>query len=92
MSTFVLRLKAPRPTFALDMTDEERAVMGRHAALTSRHYVDCSNRVDIGEFTTVAGARSQILTHAIDFTRMNSGDPLDVALSSFLAVREATIK
>ena len=28
----------------------------------------------------------------IDFTRMNSGDPLDVALSSFLAVREATIK
>lgn len=32
MSTFVIRLKAPRPTFALDMTDDERAVMGRHAA------------------------------------------------------------
>ena len=31
MATFVLRLIAPRPTFALDMTDEERAVMGRHA-------------------------------------------------------------
>jgi uncharacterized protein YciI len=31
MPTFVLRLQAPRPTFALDMTDEERAVMGRHA-------------------------------------------------------------
>jgi acetyltransferase-like isoleucine patch superfamily enzyme len=44
-------------------------VMGRHAALTSRHYIDCSNRVDIGEFATVAGARSQILTHAIDFRR-----------------------
>ncbi len=44
-------------------------VMGRHAALTSRHYIDCSNRVDIGEFATVAGARSQILTHAIDFKR-----------------------
>lgn len=44
-------------------------VLGRHAALTSRHYIDCSNRVDIGEFTTVAGARSQILTHAIDFRR-----------------------
>ncbi|HEU4781646.1 MAG TPA: hypothetical protein VFS58_17335 [Steroidobacteraceae bacterium] len=42
-------------------------VMGRHAALTARHYVDCSNRVDIGEFATVGGARSQILTHAIDF-------------------------
>jgi uncharacterized protein YciI len=32
MSTFVFRLKAPRPTFALDMTDEEREIMGRHAA------------------------------------------------------------
>ena len=32
MSTFVFRLVAARPTFALDMTDEERAVMERHAA------------------------------------------------------------
>ena len=31
MSTFVLRLTAPRPTFALDMTEEEQAVMARHA-------------------------------------------------------------
>jgi acetyltransferase-like isoleucine patch superfamily enzyme len=41
----------------------------RHAALTSRHYIDCSNLVHIGEFTTVAGTRSQILTHAIDVRR-----------------------
>jgi uncharacterized protein len=32
MPTFVFRLKAPRPTFALDMNDEEREVMARHAA------------------------------------------------------------
>jgi uncharacterized protein YciI len=32
VSTFVFRLQAPRPTFALDMTDEEREIMGRHAA------------------------------------------------------------
>jgi uncharacterized protein YciI len=32
MSTFVFRLKAPRPTFALDMTDEEREIMALHAA------------------------------------------------------------
>ena len=32
MSAFVLRLIAPRPTFALDMTDEEREIMERHAA------------------------------------------------------------
>jgi uncharacterized protein len=32
MSTFVFRLQAPRPTFALDMTEEERRIMDRHAA------------------------------------------------------------
>jgi uncharacterized protein YciI len=32
MATFVFRLQAPRPTFALDMTDEEREIMRRHAA------------------------------------------------------------
>ena len=32
MSTFVFRLKGPRPNFAQDMNDEEREIMGRHAA------------------------------------------------------------
>lgn len=31
MSTYVFRLQAPRPTFALDMSDEEREIMARHA-------------------------------------------------------------
>jgi uncharacterized protein YciI len=29
--TYVYRLIPPRPTFDLDMTDDEREVMGRHA-------------------------------------------------------------
>jgi hypothetical protein len=32
VDTFVFRLKAPRPNFALDMSDEEREIMARHAA------------------------------------------------------------
>lgn len=32
MATFVLRLKAPRPAFAQTLTDDERAIMGQHAA------------------------------------------------------------
>ncbi len=31
VGTFVFRLKAPRPTFALDMSDGEREIMARHA-------------------------------------------------------------
>ena len=32
MSTFVFRLVAPRPDFAMTLSDEEREIMGRHAA------------------------------------------------------------
>jgi acetyltransferase-like isoleucine patch superfamily enzyme len=61
--------KESRKHFTEEPGRDPALLMGRHAALTARHYVDCSNRVEIGEFATVAGARSQILTHAIDFAR-----------------------
>jgi uncharacterized protein YciI len=47
VSTFVIRLQAPRPTFALDMTDEEREIMGRHAAYW-RRYLDVGQMVVFG--------------------------------------------
>jgi carbonic anhydrase/acetyltransferase-like protein (isoleucine patch superfamily) len=37
-----------------------------HSAITNRHIVDCTERVAIGRFATLAGFRSQILTHSID--------------------------
>jgi uncharacterized protein YciI len=47
MTTFVFRLKAPRPNFALDMTDNEREIMGRHAAHW-QSYVDSGQMVVFG--------------------------------------------
>lgn len=47
MSIFVFRLKAPRPTFALDMTDQEREIMGRHAAHW-QPYIDSGQMVVFG--------------------------------------------
>ncbi|MEM9234614.1 MAG: DapH/DapD/GlmU-related protein [Pseudomonadota bacterium] len=41
-------------------------IMKRESSLTSRHIVDCTNLVEIGAFTTVAGFYTQILTHGID--------------------------
>jgi acetyltransferase-like isoleucine patch superfamily enzyme len=40
--------------------------VGRHAAITNRHLIDCTDLVWIGEFATFAGFRSQIVTHSID--------------------------
>lgn len=55
--------------FDNETTRDPALILERHAALTSRHFVDCSNRVHIGEFSTIAGVHSQILTHAIDLGR-----------------------
>lgn len=43
-----------------------RLEMARHSAITNRHLIDCTDYVSIGEFSTVGGWRSQILTHSID--------------------------
>ncbi len=55
MSTFAFRLIAPRPTFAFDMSDEERAIMGRHAAHWQR-YLDAGQMVVFGPFIADEGS------------------------------------
>ncbi len=47
VTTFVFRLKAPRPTFALDMTDDEREIMGQHASYW-QPYLDSHQMVVFG--------------------------------------------
>jgi uncharacterized protein YciI len=55
VSTFVFRLIAPRPTFALDMTDEEREIMGRHAAYWQR-FVESGQMVVFGPVLDTTGS------------------------------------
>lgn len=39
------------------------------ASVTSRHYLDCSGGISIGEFATVAGVRSTFISHGIDLSK-----------------------
>lgn len=55
-----------RAFFVADVERRPELVLGAEAAITTRHYIDCTNSVQIGRYTTFAGARSQILTHSID--------------------------
>jgi acetyltransferase-like isoleucine patch superfamily enzyme len=52
--------------FELDPDRKPHLTVERHAAITRRHLIDCTDEVKIGAFTTFAGFRSQILTHSID--------------------------
>lgn len=52
--------------FAAQRDRRPELIIADHAALTNRHLLDCTNSVRIGRFSTVAGFRSQFLTHSID--------------------------
>ena len=59
----------PSPHFAEEKDRQPQLIVGKHAAITHRHLIDCTNSVVIGKFTTVAGFQSQILTHSIDMEK-----------------------
>lgn len=41
-------------------------VMADHSAITSRHYIDCSGGLSIGEASGIGGVRSVVVTHGVD--------------------------
>ena len=54
------------PHFELDPDRKAHLIMERHACITSRQHIDCTDEVRLGAFSTLAGYRTQILTHSID--------------------------
>jgi YCII-related domain len=65
MATFVFRLINPRPTFAQDMTDEERDVMARHAAHW-KPYLDSGQMVVFGPILDDTGSWGLGIVEAAD--------------------------
>ena len=43
--------------------------LGKMTSVTSRHYFDCSGGILLGDFTTIAGVRSTLISHQIDIKR-----------------------
>ena len=78
MSTFVFRLIAPRPNFALDMTDEEREIMGRHAAHW-QPFIDSGQMVIFGPVLDRTGSWGLGVIEADDEDELRAfaaGDPV----------------
>lgn len=60
-------------------------ILGRSAGITSRHFVDCNGGVYVGDFTTVAGIRTQILTHSIDvYSNRQDAKPIRIGKYCFI--------
>jgi uncharacterized protein YciI len=87
MSTFVFRLKAPRPTFAQDMTDEEREIMGRHAAYW-QPYLDSGQMVIFGPVLDDTGSWGLGVVEAEDEDELRAFAAGDPAVTSGTAEME----
>lgn len=60
-------------------------IVERHAGISSRHFIDCTARVRIGAYATLAGFRSQLLTHSIDLEAgRQSSEPIEVGEYCFV--------
>lgn len=73
------------PHFAHQSDRQAELLLGDHAAITKSHHIDCTNRISIGSFTTIAGYRSQILSHSIDLlhNRQHS-EPITIGSHCFV--------
>lgn len=60
-------------------------LMGEWAAITKNHHIDCTNFIEIGRFSTVAGYQSQLLTHSINVID-NRQDSLPIYIGEYTFV------
>ena len=73
------------PAYAHEATRQSALFLGSHAAITSRHFFDCTNKISIGDFSTIGGLRSQFLTHSIDFDLcVQRSDRISIGCYSFV--------
>ena len=78
MATFVFRLQAPRPNFALDMTEDEREIMGRHAAYW-QPFIDSGQMVVFGPVLDSTASWGLAVLEAEDEDELRAfaaGDPV----------------
>ena len=55
--------------FAHQTDRRPELILARHAAVTNRHFIDCTERIHVGEFASVAGFASQLMTHSINIEK-----------------------
>jgi hypothetical protein len=71
---------------------DPRLVIGSQAAITNRHIIDCTDRVVVGPFATIAGFYSQFLTHSIDISASRQvSAPIVIGKYAFIGTRSVVL-
>lgn len=82
----------PSRHFAHQPGRRAELIVEQHAGISSRHFIDCTARIRIGAFTTVAGFRSQLITHSIDLAAARqSSEPIEIGEYCFLGTESVVL-
>ena len=73
------------PHFQHQLGRKAELLIGESAAITKKHHFDCTNRIEIGRFTTIAGYQSQFITHSIDLVE-NRQDSYPISIGEYAFV------
>lgn len=74
--------------FSHDLKRKSELVMGDESAITKKHHIDCTNAIHIGNFVTIAGYSSQLLTHSIDiYESRQDSRPITIGDYCFVSTR-----
>ncbi len=61
---------------------KSQLILGKEASITKRHHLDCTNKIIIGDYSTVAGYASQFLTHSVNIQE-NIQDSLPITIGTY---------
>jgi acetyltransferase-like isoleucine patch superfamily enzyme len=75
--------------FAHQKDRQSNLIIGQHSAITKNHHIDCTNVITIGNFVTVAGYSSQLLTHSINI-ELNIQDSHPISIGDYCFVGTAS--
>ncbi|MDD5202069.1 MAG: hypothetical protein PHH41_02890 [Sulfurimonas sp.] len=79
--------------FINDVSRFPALILKEHSAITSRHLIDCTDTITIGEFTTIAGIRSQLLTHSINMeSSRQEASPIKIGKYCFIGTNSIVLK
>jgi acetyltransferase-like isoleucine patch superfamily enzyme len=63
-------------------------IIGEESAITSKHTIDCTDTIEIGKFTTIAGNKSELLTHSINpYTNRQECNKIKIGDYNFIGTR-----
>lgn len=67
-------------------------ILGKNSAITKNHHIDCTNMIRIGDFVTIAGYQSQLLTHSINvYENRQDSQPIVIGDYTFIGTNSVIL-